>query len=51
MKKMKQKINIAYEAPTLFSFPMESVGVICDSYVNSLPELTEEDAGLTWTGD
>ena len=48
MKKMKQYMKIAYEAPSLFSFLMASEGLLCDSYVNNLPELAEEDAGLTW---
>lgn len=51
MKKMKQNSKIAYEAPSLFPFPVESEGMLCDSYTNSLPDLTEEDAGLTWTGE
>ncbi len=51
MKKMKQNNKIAYEAPSLFPFPVESEGLLCDSYVNTLPELTEEDAGLTWVSE
>lgn len=45
---MKQIMKIAYVAPSLFPFPVESEGLLCDSYVNTLPELVEEDGGITW---
>ena len=40
--------NISYEAPSLFSFDADGTGLLCESYVNTLPELVEEDGGITW---